>query len=189
MNRAAVAEQVLGSMPEPVAHGTRRILSTPVPNSFLAPADVAVMAAADPTPLHEESAGAFRRLLARVGAAVCLSRLGLPPIATDDDVHARALRFLTGALPLPRIRSGDGSAEAWLRRERAWAELGQRRNAVMARACAFLSAEPRPRQATHPPWDLVDVVDLAVGAAGGYEFSAAAITALRRAIDDNLVRL
>jgi hypothetical protein len=181
MNRAAVAEQVLGSMPLQVARGVRRLLTSPVRQSFLTQAQLAVVVGAGQAPLDHGSGQLLALVLARLGAAVCTVHLGpapADPAAVDE--HARHL--LSGDSTPPPIQSVDGFAEAWLRVEKAWREGGDVRNAVMARACAVLSAIPAVRSARNG----IATIDLGIGAAGGYALPATTQSALRRAVHDNL---
>jgi hypothetical protein len=181
MNRATVAEQVLGSMPLKIARSVRRLLTIPARQTFLTPAQLAVVVSAGQAPLDHGSTQLLALVLARVGAATCTVHLGPAPI-DPSDAEERARHLLCGDSNPPPIESADGFAEAWLGVEKAWREGGDVRNAVMARACALLSSLP----ASRPTCNGVATLDLGIGAAGAYALPPTTQTAVRRAVRDNL---
>ena len=189
MDRATVTEQVLGTMPAPVASTARRVLTSPVLKSCLTPAQLAAVLAPSHARLDEAAVQLLVIVLARVGAVICTVGLRVPPPPPDEideltmsilrsSLHDRELGrpLLVGSAPLVRL---------WINRADAWREAGDERNAVMATACALLT--PAPNSALQASaWPGTDRLDLTIGAAGGFRLLPSVRPALRRAVLDNL---
>jgi hypothetical protein len=189
MDRAAVVEPTLQSMPASVARCTRRLLAEPNLRSVppLTKAELAAATTEADDSLDPCAAMVLTAMAARIASAVCTARLSLPRESSDIDVCGRARQLFDGTSVVRTTGSFDGRAQRWLGLEAGWRSIKEERNAIMARACALLCPDSYLPRSAGERGNGVDQFDLAIGAAGGYVLSVGARAGLRRAVRDNLV--